>query len=197
MKNIGCILLAAGAGARFGGGKLNALLDGRPVIEYILEALSKAPFGRRVIVAANEHMLHTAREYGFDGIVNGCPDLGVSLSIRLGLELMAGSDACMFCVADQPLLKPKTLSGMLAAYEPGTILVPAHKDQSGNPVIYPEILYDELKCLAGEESGKTVACRHESLLRTFHVADASQLDDIDTREDLIAMEARLVHPDAR
>ena len=197
MKNIGCILLAAGAGSRFGGGKLNALLDGRPVVEYILDSLRETAFCRRVIVAASDHMLHTARAFGFDGVVNLCPDLGVSLSIRMGLELMGGTDACMFCVADQPLLKSKTLSGMLAAYEPGTILVSAHKDQSGNPVIYPEILYGELKCLAGEESGKTVACRHESLLRTFHVADASQLDDIDTREDLIAMEARIVHPDAR
>lgn len=197
MKNIGCILLAAGAGARFGGGKLNALLDGRPVIEYILNSLREAPFCRRVIVAANEHMLHTACEYGFTGVINTCPDLGVSLSIRLGLELMAGTDACMFCVADQPMLKPKTLSGMLAAYEPGTVLMSAHKHQSGNPVIYPDILYGELMSLAGEESGKTVACRHESLLRTFHVADASQLDDIDTREDLIAMEARIAHPDVR
>ena len=137
MKNIGCILLAAGAGARFGGGKLNAILNGKPLIEYILDSLGEAPFGRRVIVAANEHMLCTAHEFGFTGIVNGCPDLGVSLSIRLGLELMDGTDACMFCVADQPLLKPKTLSGMLDAYEPGTILVSAHKDQSGNPVIYP------------------------------------------------------------
>ena len=197
MKNIGCILLAAGAGARFGGGKLGALLNGRPVIEYILDSLHGAPFSRRVIVAANEHMLQTAMEFGFTGIVNGCPDLGVSLSIRLGLELVDGTDACMFCVADQPLLKPKTLAGMLDTYETGTILVSAHKDQSGNPVIYPEFLYGELMSLDGEESGKTVACRHESLLRTFHVADASQLDDIDTREDLIAMEARLVHPDAR
>ena len=197
MKNIGCILLAAGAGARFGGGKLNALLNGRPVVEYILDSLRKAAFSRRVIVAASEYMLHTAHEFGFGGVVNACPDLGVSLSIRLGLELMDGTDACMFCVADQPLLKPKTLSGLLAAYEPGTILMCAHKDQSGNPVIYPEILYSELKGLAGDESGKTVACRHESLLRTFHVADASQLDDIDTREDLIAMEARLDPSDVR
>ncbi len=197
MKNIGCILLAAGAGARFGGGKLNALLDGKPVVEYILETLSKAPFCRRVIVAASEHMLHTAREFGFDGVVNLCPDHGVSLSIRLGLELMGGTDACMFCVADQPLLKPKTVAGMLDDYEPGTILISAHKDQSGNPVIYPEILYGELMALSGEESGKTVACRHDALLRTFHIADASQLDDIDTREDLIAMEMRLVRPDAR
>jgi molybdenum cofactor cytidylyltransferase len=191
MENIGCILLAAGAGARFGGGKLAALLDGQPVIEYILGNIRDTDFSRRVIVAANEDMLHTARAYCFEGVINTCPDLGVSRSIRLGLELMGGTDACMFCVADQPLLRHVTLAAMLEAYEPGTILVVSHKEQSGNPVIYPAALYGELSSLMGEESGKTVACRHDTLLRLFHVADALQLADIDTREDLIAMEARL------
>ena len=191
MKNIGCILLAAGAGARFGGGKLAALLDGQPVIEYTLSSVRKTDFSRRVIVAANEEMLITARLYGFEGVINDLPDLGVSRSIRMGLKLMAGTDACMFCVADQPLIRRETLAGMLDAYEPGTILMVSHNGQSGNPVIYPASIYAELRSLMGEESGKTVACRHDGLLRLFHVADALQLEDIDTREDLIAMEARL------
>lgn len=191
MNKIGCILLAAGAGARFGGGKLAALLDGQPVIAYILGNIRDTDFSCRVIVAANEDMLEEARSYGFQGVINDCPDLGVSRSIRMGLELMSKTDACMFCVADQPLLRRETLDGMLDAYEPGTILVVSHHGQSGNPVIYPASLYGELSSLAGDESGKTVACRHDDLLRVFHVNDALQLEDIDTREDLIAMQARL------
>jgi CTP:molybdopterin cytidylyltransferase MocA len=194
MKKISCILLAAGAGVRFGGGKLAALLCGRPVIEYILNSLSVVPFSQRVIVAANTALLDTARRYGFDGVVNDQPDLGVSRSIRMGLELMAETDACMFCVADQPLLKQQTLDGMLNDYEPGTILMISHKGQTGNPVIYPSSLFNELKSLSGEESGKTVACRHDGLLRLFHITDESQLSDIDTREDLEAAEARLSGP---
>ena len=190
MKKIGCILLAAGAGARFGGGKLAAILDGRPVIDYTLDTIRAAAFSRRVIVAPNEEILCTAQCFGFEGVINHCPDLGVSQSIRMGLELMDETDACMFCVADQPLLKQDTLDGMLTAYEPGTILVVSHHGQSGNPVIYPARLYGELNGLMGEESGKTVACRHDDLLRLFHVTDALQLEDIDTREDLIAMENR-------
>lgn len=197
MKKIGCILLAAGAGARFGGGKLAALLDGRPVIEYTLDTIRAAAFSCRVIVAPNEEMLCTARCFGFEGVINRCPDLGVSQSIRMGLKLMDGADACMFCVADQPLLKQDTLDGMLGAYEPGTILVVSHRGQCGNPVIYPARLYGELNGLMGEESGKTVACRHDDLLRLYHVADALQLEDIDTREDLIAMENRLPPEDSK
>ena len=185
---IGCVLLAAGAATRFGGGKLAAPLGGKPVIEYTLENLRDAPFDRRAIVAATPELLAIAQRYGIDGTVNDRPDLGVSRSIRMGLELMDGTDACMFCVADQPLLRRETLDGMLQSYERGTILMAAHNGQSGNPVIYPSSLYAELSSLVGEESGKTVACRHEGLIRIFHVPDSLQLCDIDTREDLIAAE---------
>jgi molybdenum cofactor cytidylyltransferase len=188
---IGCVLLAAGAATRFGGGKLAALLGGKPIIEYTLKNLCDVRFARCAIIAATPELLATARRYGIDGAINDRPDLGVSRSIRMGLELMAGTDACMFCVADQPLLKRETLDGMLQSYERGTILVVSHNGQSGNPVIYPASLYGELSSLIGEESGKTVACRHESLIRMFHVADSLQLSDIDTREDLQAAEARL------
>jgi len=191
---IACIILAAGAAVRFGGGKLAASLDGQPVIEYILGNIRDADFSRCVIVAANEEMLATSRNYGIDGVVNDRPELGVSRSIRMGLEGLTDTDACMFCVADQPLLKRETLTGMLDAYAPGTILMVSHNGQSGNPVIYPASLYNELSNLTGEESGKTVACRHEDLLRLFHVTDASQLADIDTREDLITLEERLSPP---
>jgi molybdenum cofactor cytidylyltransferase len=192
---IGCVLLAAGAASRFGGGKLCALLGGKPIIEYTLENLRDVPFARRAIVAATPELLALAQRYGIGGTVNDRPDLGVSRSIRMGLELMDGTDACMFCVADQPLLRRETLDGMLQTYERGTILMVAHNGQSGNPVIYPASLYSELSSLVGEESGKTVACRHEGLLRVFHIPDSLQLSDIDTREDLMAAE-ELLHDSA-
>jgi len=74
----------------------------------------------------------------------------------------------------------------------------SHDGQSGNPVIYPSGLYGELKSLTGEESGKTVACRYESLLRLHHVSDGYQLMDIDTQDDLKAVEAHFSgSPDTR
>ena len=191
---IGCVVLAAGAGVRFGGNKLTAPVNGTPIIEYIFDSLPSRLFHRVAVVTANPHAIATAQCHGFELAFNDRPDLGVSRSIRMGLELMADTDACMFCVADQPLLRRETLAGMLDAYERGTVLMVSHNGQSGNPVIYPASLYSELKCLTGEASGKTVACRHENLLRLFHVADAYQLMDVDTREDLTAVKAHLSGP---
>jgi molybdenum cofactor cytidylyltransferase len=190
----GCVILAAGAGERFGGNKLTASLSGSPLVDYIFDSLPAGLFRRVVAVTANESIIDSAKRRGFEVAFNDRPDLGVSRSIRLGLEPMADTDACMFCVADQPLLKRETLAGMLNAYETGTILMVSHNGQSGNPVIYPSSLYGELMSLSGEESGKTVACRYEDLRRTYHIPDAYQLMDIDTRNDLKAVEARLSDP---
>ena len=191
---IGCVVLAAGAGSRFGGNKLAAPVNGNPIIEYILDNLPARLFHRVVVVTADQSVIDATQRHGFELALNDRPELGVSRSIRMGLELMSKTDACMFCVADQPLLKQETLAGMLEDYERGTILMVSHDDQSGNPVIYPASLYGELKSLEGKESGKTVACRHEDLLRLYHIADAYQLMDIDTREDLQAVESRLSGP---
>ncbi|MEA2445246.1 MAG: molybdenum cofactor cytidylyltransferase, partial [Thermoleophilales bacterium] len=44
------IVLAAGAGTRFGGRKQLAELDGRPLLEHALEALESAPVADRIVV---------------------------------------------------------------------------------------------------------------------------------------------------
>lgn len=188
---IGCILLAAGAAKRFGGNKLSAALKGKPIIEYILDSIPAEYFVQRVIVAANAILLSTAMQHGFYGVINDRPELGISLSIRLGIARLHHLDACMFCVADQPLLKKNTLSAMLDAYVPGTILALSSNGIIGNPVIYPSSLFTELSSLSGEESGKTVAKRHIDILKHFSINDSSQLLDIDTKENLHALSALL------
>lgn len=189
---VGCVVLAAGMGSRFGGNKLTACVNGTPIINYIFDSLSAQFFHRIVVVTANEFVIDGAQQHNFRLSINDRPELGISRSIRLGLEAMNETDACMFCVADQPLLKQETLSGMLNAYECDTILMVSHNNRRGNPVIYPASLYGELMSLTGEESGKTVANRHKSLLRLFHIADKYQLMDIDTRDDLKALESHLL-----
>lgn len=178
---IGCILLAAGAGSRFGGSKLSTRLNGKQIIEYILSSLPKSYFHKCIIVAANEELLITAHGFGFTGVINDRPELGASLSIRMGLKALGEADACMFCVADQPLLEKETIENMLKDYVPGTILTLSSGGVTGNPNIFPYALFDELSGLTGDEAGKTVISRHPELLRHHSVFDTSQLRDIDTQ----------------
>ena len=51
---IGCVLLAAGAGRRFGGGKLLSRVEGEPMMERALRLYASAPFAARVCVTRAE-----------------------------------------------------------------------------------------------------------------------------------------------
>jgi molybdenum cofactor cytidylyltransferase len=178
----GCILLAAGSGTRFGGGKLKAQIAGKTCLEYILQSLPVRRFEKRVIVAGDNELAHIAAQYGFAGVINSKPELGVSRSIRMGLRALGDADACMFCVCDQPLLTKETLCGMMDAYVPGTILALSSGGRRGNPVIFPSFLFGELKSLNAGESGKDLIGAHPELLRLHTVSDPVQLMDMDAQE---------------
>ena len=47
---IGGLVLAAGAGTRFGSAKQLAELDGRPLLEHSILAMTASPVGRVVVV---------------------------------------------------------------------------------------------------------------------------------------------------
>jgi molybdenum cofactor cytidylyltransferase len=188
---IGCILLAAGAGTRFGGNKLIASLAGMPMVEYILSALPQDRFSHCLMVAADSGLLSIANRYGVSGLVNNRPDLGAARSIRMGLRALPAADACMFCVCDQPLLEGETIAGMTNAYETGSILALSSHGKRGNPSVFPASLFGELQNLPAGGSGKTIVQSHPDLLRTFDIPDKAQLLDADTRVQLDQIEALL------
>ena len=51
---IAAIVLAAGAGSRFGGGKLLAPLEGRPILQHVLERLEIAGLHEVVVVVGED-----------------------------------------------------------------------------------------------------------------------------------------------
>ena len=93
---IGCILMAAGASARFGSDKLAAELGGRSLLRRACEAVPAARFRRVCIVTARAEGEALAREFGFQLVRNDRPELGASLTVRLGLSALQDCDAALF-----------------------------------------------------------------------------------------------------
>ena len=95
---IGCVVLAAGNARRFGSNKLKAQVDGESLIRRALEAV---PSGLvTVVVSQYPDILALAGEYGFAAVANDRPDLGLSRSVRLGLERLSDCDGVLFLVSD-------------------------------------------------------------------------------------------------
>lgn len=178
--------MASGLGKRFGENKLMTNFRGKPLISYILDATSDI-FYKRVVVTRHESVANLCKEKNIDVILHRMPYR--SDTIRLGLERLLDTDCCMFCTADQPLLKKETLTALVhsSSHDPSKIIRPICNDIIGSPVIFPKETYEELLHLPEGKGGGYVIKQHPNLLQYFCVEDPYELEDIDTPEDLLRL----------
>lgn len=187
---IGCVLLAAGAGRRFGGGKLLASVDGEPMIDHALRLYASIPFAARVCVTRAEEraISDSANRSGFSVAVNPDPDRGVGTSVSIGTYRAAsiepGLDGILYAVSDQPYLARESVMRLVAAFEiePQKIVSLSCAGKRGNPAIFPGRLFRELEDLSEDIGGAAVIRRHPELLICVDAADEKELQDVDTPE---------------
>ena len=126
---IGCVLMAAVLGRRFGENKLTVDLGcGETLINYALSAIPGDKLHRVVVVTQYPQVAALAEKYSFTPLHNPYPERGQSESIRIGLTALADCDAVMFQVADQPRLQKETVADLIgfAAAHPDRIVGLGH-----------------------------------------------------------------------
>lgn len=185
-----CILMAAGSGSRFTGDKLAVPYLGKPLLQRALEIIPPDLFRAVAAVTRGAAALRMVRSFGFLAIENNQPELGVSHTIRLGLQALPPCRGALFLVADQPRLTRASILRIVDAWEthPDSIAAAACNDRRGNPCLFPSALFPELLALAGDVGGSRVIQAHAGLLRMVPVP-ADELEDADTLAALRSMEA--------
>ena len=170
--------------SRFGRQKLLEAWRGEPLVRLAARRLLEAGLDPVVVVASDD-----AR---FAGVLAGlpvqvmqnpAPDLGISRSIRIGLDaLPAESPAALIAVADQPYLTAEGLTELIRAFLPGRIVVPRYGTQRGNPPIFDRRFFPELLALEGDRGGQGVVSAHPEVVLEVDLA-AGMGADIDRPED--------------
>src|SRR5574341_2422432 len=117
--SVGAVLLAAGAGARFGG-RPKALLElgGVPLIMRQLIALSGAGVDELVVVLGHhaDAVEAAVRQFPITLVRNPSPDDGQASSVRIGLQALSPKlDAVMVALADQPLIDAQDSVALISA----------------------------------------------------------------------------------
>jgi molybdenum cofactor cytidylyltransferase len=176
------IVLAAGAGTRFGGGKQLALLDGRPLLEHAVAAACAASLDRVVVVLGDRaDEVRAAVDFGrAEPLV--CADWaeGLSASLRCGLAA-AGDERAVITLGDEPALPPAAIDAVLAVEGPAVRAT--WGGRPGHPVAIEPGLARSFQ-LRGDTGLRAllagaveVECRH-----------LGRPVDVDTRSDLEAMQ---------
>jgi len=183
------LVLAAGAGARFGGGKLIASVDGRPVLQHVLDALAAAGLDHPIVLLSPD--LDVAKlELGEAQLVtNPDPARGLASSLELGWERAMSSggppEAALITLGDQPLVRADVLGSMAAMpLDPARPIVAARYTGSGahNPVRVERSAAWLIREASGDRGLGPALERHPELVRWFDVDGSNP--DVDTAADL-------------
>ena len=186
---LGCILLAAGCGRRFGGNKLTFPIDGVSMLERACVLHAALHYDACVLVARPEDAFAAdcAARFGFTLCLNARYAFGIGTSAAAGMASLTAAcgalDGALFGVCDQPYLTSETVRVLAARFmdAPDRIVAPTCGGKRGNPVIFPRALFPAFLSLDGDVGGSAVLRAHSELLLTVPVDCPRELFDIDTR----------------
>ncbi len=178
-------VLAGGLGRRIGGAKAIAELAGRPLIDYPLAAL-RAVLRRVAVVAKADTELPALP--GVTVWLEDAPERHPAVGIRTALARAGGP--VLVCAADLPFVTPDLLERLVAA-----------STRACRPVIASAegVMQPLLGCYLPSAAAPLGAARDRPLRdlvamlqpHTVEVADAEELFNVNTAEDLVNAQAIL------
>lgn len=151
------LVLAAGAGRRFGGHKLLAELDGRPLLEHALRTMAAAPVKPIVVVlgASAGEVLGKVDLHGARPVVCKRWREGQAASLRVGVEALSDAEAIVVALGDQPRVSPEAVARVVARRRADTDAVRAvYGGQPGHPVLLERSLFPLVRELRGDAGAR-------------------------------------------
>ncbi len=164
------IVLASGRGERFAaaggqGSKLHAVLAGKRVLDWTLEAV---------------------RASGLPWHVEDAGHPGMGDSIAAAVCATPGANGWLVLPADLPLVSAQTLLAVAQALQRAPVVVPYHQrvapDTRGHPVGFGRACWPLLRNLKGNQGAAGVVAAQGAI--KLIVNDIGILTDIDTPQDL-------------
>jgi molybdenum cofactor cytidylyltransferase len=185
---VGGLVLAAGGSTRFGAPKQLAELDGRPLLEHVLVAMSKAPLDR-VVVVLGAHADAVRKQvplHGAEPVVCEEWEEGLGASLRAGAAALGGCDAIVVALGDQPRLSPEAVARVVAQRGKDEQAVRATYDGvPGHPVLLERDVLARVPTLRGDAGARDLL--HGVPLREVACDGLGSPADVDTPEGLAAL----------
>ena len=186
---IGGLVLAAGAATRFGTPKQLADLDGMPLLEHSLRAMTASPVGRVVVVLGSgaDEITAGVDFHGADVIVCSRWEEGQSASLACGLAELADCEAVVVTLGDQPRVSPDSIRRMIAARDSAAAVRATYGGRPGHPVLLERELFEQLRNVSGDKGARNLLLSVQVL--DIPCDDLGGGEDVDTPAELDALRA--------
>ncbi len=182
------IILAAGSGSRFTGGghKLNALLGGRGVYAWALQAAIDANIGPVVLVTGALDL--PVNHPDVTVVHNSHWNTGIASSLQIGIAAAEkqGAEAVVIGLGDQPLVNASAWQAVAASR--AAMAVATYGTKRGNPVRLHAEIWPILPT-TGDEGARSVLRKYSTIVE--EVPCEGSANDIDTIDDLERMNNEL------
>jgi CTP:molybdopterin cytidylyltransferase MocA len=178
------LILAAGAGTRFGDEtKQLASLRGRPLLAYALDAMTAAVDRVVVVLGHDADAIQARIDFGA-ATVAICEDWarGQGFSLRRGVAALAGAEAVVITLGDQPFITPQVIDGALDQLEGYDAVRAVYDGAPGHPVVLGSRVLAAVGELEGDAGARELLARFH--VRTWEAGHLASATDIDTQEEL-------------
>ena len=185
---IGCIVLAAGASARFGADKRLAPFGANTLLTQTLHNIAPAFSQRVLVLRAGDTTLAALYAADWQVVFAAEAHKGMGHSLAAALRFTTGWTGAVIALGDMPLVQTATYGVVRAQLSPDNLVVPYHHGQRGNPVGIGSRYFAELSGLQGDRGARALLEQHQAQIVRVAVDDSGILQDIDTREALAEAE---------
>ena len=180
------VLLAAGAGVRFGGGKLLARLPDGGTIGGRSAANLRAvvPHVIAVLRPGDDALASELAALGARTTVCVDADTGMGASLAHGVRSAGDVDAYVVALADMPWIAADSIARVVGALEAGhALVVPRYRGQRGHPAGFGAAHRDALLALSGDAGARSLIAGATDI-HWIDVDDPGIVRDVDVRADL-------------
>jgi molybdenum cofactor cytidylyltransferase len=188
---VGCAVLAAGAGLRFGDGvfKLAAEFRGKPLLQWAVDAAcgSRAASCSVVLGARWPELLGSVDLRRCAALLNDAAVEGIGSSIRCAAAAHGSYDALILMLGDQPNVTQADLDALIGVFENDARRMVALRrgDVWGAPMLFPRTDLAVLTRIGGDAGAKRYAALCADRLSFVESCLTDAFADVDVPADLV------------
>ena len=186
------VVLAAGTGSRFKGTKQVVSVAGRPLVQHAVDALAEAGVDEILVITGHDaDAVEAAVVLPGSGRFVRNPEYAKGMSTSLGAafhDIAGSSQAAVILMADQPGVGADVVRALVTRFlQTRKQIVRATFRDGPGPALLSREIYAEAGHLHGDVGARILMASHPEWVEDVPI-DADAPRDIDTREDLAAIE---------